>query len=66
MDGQEGVAIFGRRQAEISAVFLNYTMPTLDGREAGRQIRALAPEVPIILSSGYASCAGEDMVTTGA
>jgi len=61
MDGQEGVAIFGRRLAEISAVFLNYTMPTLDGREAGRQIHALAPHVPIILSSGYASGAGEDM-----
>ena len=61
MDGLEGVEIFTRRAAEITAVFLNLTMPTLDGREACQRIRALAPAMPVILSSGYQAVAGEDI-----
>jgi PAS domain S-box-containing protein len=58
-DGQEGVEIFSRKKAGISAVFLNLTMPTLDGQEACARIQALAPGVPVILSSGYQSQPGE-------
>ena len=61
MDGLEGVEIFTRRSAEITAVFLNLTMPTLDGREACQRIRALAPGMPVILSSGYQADVGEDI-----
>jgi CheY-like chemotaxis protein len=52
-DGQEGVDLVARRKAEISAVFLNLTMPTLDGKEACSRILALAPGLPVVLSSGY-------------
>jgi CheY-like chemotaxis protein len=61
LDGKEGVEIFTRRQSEIVGVFLNLTMPTLDGREACSQIHALAPGMKVILSSGYQSGAGEDL-----
>ena len=55
MDGQEGMEVFLQRQPEITAVFLNLTMPSLDGREVFQRIRAHHPKTPVILSSGYGS-----------
>jgi len=60
-DGQEGVDLFSRRKAEITAVFLNLTMPTLDGKDACSRILALAPDIPVILSSGYPSDPGNEV-----
>jgi CheY-like chemotaxis protein len=52
-DGQEAVHLFALRKDEISLVLMDLTMPNLDGREAFRQMRAISPTVPVILSSGY-------------
>jgi CheY-like chemotaxis protein len=58
-DGQEGVNLFRAGAAEIRCVLLDLTMPEKSGREALREIRAIRPEVPVLLTSGY----GEPDVT---
>jgi CheY-like chemotaxis protein len=52
-DGQEGLTLFRESRAEIGAVLLDLTMPGMDGQEVLREIRALSPELPVILSSGF-------------
>lgn len=52
-DGQQAVERFRQEQQRIDLVLLDLSMPRLDGAEAARQIQALAPEVPIIISSGF-------------
>lgn len=52
-DGLEAVEIFKTMYAEISAVLLDLTMPKLSGAEAFRELRAVRPDVPILVTSGY-------------
>jgi PAS domain S-box-containing protein len=52
-DGLEGVERFREAADRISAVILDVTMPVMGGAEAFQRIRALAPAVPIVVSSGY-------------
>jgi CheY-like chemotaxis protein len=52
-DGQECVALFAAKTQPISAVLMDLTMPKLDGVAAFEQLRQHAPEVPVILMSGF-------------
>ncbi len=52
-DGGAGVVAFRARRADIMAVLLDWTMPVMDGEEVFRVLRELAPDLPVILSSGY-------------
>ena len=52
-DGREGIATFHAHRAEIANVLLDLTMPGLGGEEVLRQIRQVAPSLPVILTSGY-------------
>ena len=52
-DGAEGLALYRRHPAEVRGVFLDLTMPVLDGFEVMRTIRAEHPTLPIVLCSGY-------------
>ncbi len=52
-DGQAAVRVFEVEREHIGAVLLDVGMPRLNGTQAGAAIRALAPEVPVILMSGY-------------
>ena len=52
-DGQEGVVRFEKHADEIRAVLLDATMPRLGGADALRAMRALDPDIPVILSSGH-------------
>jgi len=52
-DGSAAVQTFRQHSGEICAVILDLTMPTMDGEEALRQIRAISPNAMVILSSGY-------------
>ncbi len=52
-DGKAGDQIFERYQEEITLVFLDLTMPQLDGGKLAEKIRSRAPQVPILVSSGY-------------
>jgi PAS domain S-box-containing protein len=52
-DGEEALAIFRERHADLRAVLLDLNMPRLDGEQALAQMRSLDPHPPILLSSGY-------------
>nr|WP_320133544.1 response regulator [uncultured Holophaga sp.] len=57
-DGAEALEIFGRRP--FQAVVLDLTMPRMDGRETFRRLRELAPDLPVIICSGYSGL--EDLI----
>lgn len=53
-DGREALELFGQRAQDLVAVLLDLKMPRLGGAEACRKIREVRPDLPIILSTGYA------------
>ncbi|MBC8040546.1 MAG: GAF domain-containing protein [Opitutaceae bacterium] len=54
-DGQAAVDLFGREPGRFAAVILDRVMPKLGGDEVASCIKALRPELPIILTSGLLS-----------
>ena len=52
-NGEEAMAHFRARRADVAAVLLDVQMPVLGGLEAYRRIRAMSPETPVILGTGY-------------
>jgi PAS domain S-box-containing protein len=53
-DGREAVDVFRRWGDRIAVVLLDLTMPRLSGEEALRLLRDECPDVPVVLTSGYA------------
>jgi PAS domain S-box-containing protein len=54
-NGKLGVQAVRDHKDELALVILDSTMPVMGGEEALGQIKALAPELPVIFSSGYDS-----------
>src|SRR5262249_51697212 len=52
-DGDSGLAVLRQRAADLSAVLLDVNMPGLGCEQILDAIRATAPGVPVLLSSGY-------------
>jgi PAS domain S-box-containing protein len=52
-DGVEAVELLRANPGRFRVVLLDLTMPRMDGARALREIRLLAPELPIVLMSGY-------------
>jgi CheY-like chemotaxis protein len=52
--GREALNILRRNEGVADAVLLDMTMPSLGGTEVLRELRSFSPELPVILSSGYA------------
>ena len=52
-NGQEGVDLFQVLGDKVSAVLLDMTMPVMNGEEAFRKLKAMQPDVCVLLSSGY-------------
>ena len=52
-NGEEAVAIFREKHAEINMLMLDVVMPVMGGVEAATEMRKIAPAVPIIFSTGY-------------
>lgn len=52
-DGAEGVRLFRERSSEFVGVLLDLVMPKKSGEQAFREIREVAPEVKVILTSGF-------------
>jgi PAS domain S-box-containing protein len=52
-DGVEAVEIFRRHADEIALVILDMTMPRMSGPETYVALRDLAPDIVVLLSSGY-------------
>ncbi len=64
-DGREGIEAFRSHASELRAVLLDLVMPVLGGEAALEAMVDLAPEVPVILSSGYEGDSQESGLTRG-
>ena len=51
--GLEALAILGAEEPQL--VIMDYVMPGLDGAETAREMARLAPDLPIIFSTGHAA-----------
>jgi PAS domain S-box-containing protein len=58
-DGLEAVALFEARAAGVDLVLLDRTLPRLRGEQVLERLRALRPDVKVIVSSGDAGGARE-------
>jgi two-component system, cell cycle sensor histidine kinase and response regulator CckA len=54
-EGREAVKIYRERAQEIDLIILDVMMPGIGGRETYRQIKAVNPQVKVLLSSGYST-----------
>lgn len=52
-DGVEALEYFEKHMHELACVVVDLTMPRMDGVETARRLRALLPDVPLVLCSGY-------------
>jgi signal transduction histidine kinase len=53
VDGQAALDQLQEPDARIDLVIMDLTMPRMDGHEAFTRIRAMRPDLPVVLSSGY-------------
>ncbi|WP_321369052.1 PAS domain S-box protein [uncultured Desulfuromusa sp.] len=51
-DGKDALEVF-KKNAEISLVILDLTMPRMGGEECFRELKRLKPDIRVIVSSGY-------------
>lgn len=51
--GQEAIALYGSRTAEIDLVILDMIMPVMSGGETFDRLKAINPGIKVILSTGY-------------
>ena len=51
-NGREAVDLFRRRNGRFALVLLDLTMPVMGGPQTIRELKAIRPEVPVIVSSG--------------
>jgi two-component system cell cycle sensor histidine kinase/response regulator CckA len=52
-DGAQAVDLYSSNADRVDLVILDLDMPHMDGEQAFRRLHALAPELPILISSGY-------------
>ena len=52
-NGQRAVDVFAGLSDQIALVLLDLTMPVMGGEEAFRKLKAIRPDIDIILMSGY-------------
>ena len=53
-NGSQGINIFKGDCRAIDLVFLDMTLPDMDGNAVFQEIRAIRDDVPVLMSSGYA------------
>ena len=52
-DGRAALETFREKRKEIVLALLDMTMPIMSGAETMRALRAIEPDLPVILSTGY-------------
>lgn len=66
-DGVQGIDFFREHHSEIDLVILDLIMPKLGGEVVCREMTALAPDVPVLIASGYpADRTAESLRSAGA
>ena len=58
-DGPAGLALYRQHQGEIRVVVTDMMMPTMQGAEVVRELRALNPDVRVVEMSGMMEVSGE-------
>ena len=53
-DGFKAIEIYRKLRDQISLVILDFTMPVMDGADVFEELREINPQVPVVLSSGFA------------
>lgn len=53
-DGFEALQIYGRMKKEISLIILDFFLPVMDGDAVFDELKAINPNVQVVLSSGFA------------
>lgn len=53
-NGPEGIETFTKNLNIVAGIIIDRRMPSMDGMEAIQILREVRPNVPIIMSSGYA------------
>ncbi|MDQ6972038.1 MAG: PAS domain S-box protein [Mariprofundaceae bacterium] len=53
VDGEDALEVFAQCSGEIDLILLDMTMPKLDGKACFIRLRAMDPDVRVVLSSGY-------------
>ncbi len=61
--GEDAVALFEARPDDFGLVVLDLTLPGIQGRAVMQSIRALRPDLPIVLTSGYTAEEAGDLTT---
>jgi len=51
--GSEALALLEKASEEVRLVLLDLSMPRMNGEQAFSQLHAMAPDLPVILTSGY-------------
>lgn len=62
-DSREAFNHFAAAPAELDALVSDQTMPGLTGVELAKAVRALQPELPIILCTGYSATLDSELAT---
>ena len=57
--GSEAIKLFRINAQVITCVLLDLSMPQMDGMAVFRELRAIRPDVKVILTSGYSSDQGD-------
>ena len=55
VSGEDALEKFTQHRHVIGCVVLDLTMPGMDGKEIFRRLRALRPDLPIIIASGLSA-----------
>jgi len=53
LDPVKGIEVFREHRSEILLVFLDLTMPEMPGKDVVEALRAIDPDVKILITSGY-------------
>jgi CheY-like chemotaxis protein len=61
----EALAAFRNEPAAFHAVITDHTMPRMTGIELARQLKAMSPDVPVVLTTGYGDKLASAPVGTG-
>jgi signal transduction histidine kinase/CheY-like chemotaxis protein len=61
--GEEAIECVRRNPQRFDVVLTDFSMPGLSGLDVAREVARLRPDLPLILTSGYAARAGESLVT---
>jgi PAS domain S-box-containing protein len=52
-DGRQAIDILERTKDEITGMLLDVSMPHMGGQETLRRLRAIHPDLPVVMMSGY-------------